>query len=106
MQQTSEFHDGSTVLAVAGHEKTLSGYGTAPIGNVTTISVYLLHFHLQFSPLDRSTSDAPQSYAHHTRWDPPFHFFILPVFVLAVLAAIVHLFMHFHHPPLHGALMG
>ena len=50
-------------------------------------------------------AETPQSYAHHTRWDPPFHFFILPVFVLAVLAAIVHLFMHFHHHPVHGVLM-
>ena len=50
-------------------------------------------------------AETPQSYAHHTRWDPPFHFFILPVFVLAVLAAIVHLFLHFHHRPVHGVLM-
>lgn len=49
--------------------------------------------------------DAPQSYAHHTRWDPPFHFFVLPVFVLAVLASIVHLFLRFHHHPVHGVLV-
>jgi hypothetical protein len=46
--------------------------------------------------------DTPQSYAHHTRWDPPFHFFILPVFVIAFIAAIVHLVLHFHHHPIHG----
>ena len=50
-------------------------------------------------------SDAPQSYAHHTRWDPPFHFFILPVFLIAFIAAIVHSIMHFHHHPLHAVLM-
>jgi hypothetical protein len=50
-------------------------------------------------------SDAPQSYAHHTRWDPPFHFFILPVFVIALIAAIVHLFLHFHHHPIHGVFV-
>ncbi|MGB9236662.1 MAG: DUF6526 family protein [Terriglobales bacterium] len=50
--------------------------------------------------------DAPQSYSHHTRWDPIFHFFVLPVFVLAVLAAIfVHLFRHFRPHPLHGILV-
>jgi hypothetical protein len=29
-------------------------------------------------------------YANHTRWDPPFHFFALPVILLTVIAAIVH----------------
>jgi hypothetical protein len=32
----------------------------------------------------------PQTYANHTRWDPPFHFFALPVILLTVIAAIVH----------------
>ena len=48
---------------------------------------------------------SPQSYAHHTRWDPPFHFFILPVFALAVIVAIVHFCMSIHHHPLHGAML-
>jgi hypothetical protein len=48
---------------------------------------------------------SPQSYAHHTRWDPPFHFFVLPVFVLAVLASIVHLFLHFRRSPIHSILL-
>jgi hypothetical protein len=39
-------------------------------------------------------SDAPQSYAHHTRWDPLFHFFILPVTALAVLGVIIHSVAH------------
>lgn len=46
-------------------------------------------------------ADAPQSYAHHTRWDPPFHFFIAPVFLIAFIASIVHFVMsliHRHHP--------
>jgi hypothetical protein len=46
-------------------------------------------------------ADAPQSYAHHTRWDPPFHFFIAPVFLIAFIASIVHFVMsliHHHHP--------
>jgi len=48
---------------------------------------------------------SPQSYAHHTRWDPPFHFFILPVFALAVILAVAHFFLHIHHHPLHSFLL-
>jgi len=49
--------------------------------------------------------DTPQSYSHHTRWDPLFHFFVLPMFFLAAVAAIVmHLFVHRAHP-LHGVLL-
>ncbi|MGA9527504.1 MAG: DUF6526 family protein [Terriglobales bacterium] len=40
---------------------------------------------------------APQSYSNHVRRDPWFHFFVLPVFVLALLAAITHIFLAFHH---------
>ncbi len=36
----------------------------------------------------------PQTLANHTRWDPPFHFFILPVFVLALILTLVHFFAH------------
>ncbi len=38
--------------------------------------------------------NAPQSYAHHTRWDPWFHFFVLPVFVLALIMSLIHFFAH------------
>lgn len=31
-----------------------------------------------------------QSYSSHTRWDPLFHFFIEPVFMLTVIIAVVH----------------
>jgi hypothetical protein len=34
--------------------------------------------------------NAPQSLATHTRFDPLFHFFALPVVGLSVIAAIVH----------------
>ena len=33
----------------------------------------------------------PQSLANHARLDPPFHFFVLPVFALTVIVAIVQL---------------
>ena len=36
----------------------------------------------------------PQNFANHTRWDPPFHFFVLPVFVLGLILTLVHFFAH------------
>jgi uncharacterized protein DUF6526 len=36
----------------------------------------------------------PQTFANHTRLDPPFHFFALPVFALGLLLALVHFFAH------------
>jgi uncharacterized protein (DUF983 family) len=41
---------------------------------------------------ERSMAEkVPQSLANHTRFDPPFHFFILPVFAITVIVAIVNL---------------
>ena len=42
----------------------------------------------------------PQTLANHARFDPPFHFFILPVFAITVIVASVHLV---RHPGLHSA---
>jgi hypothetical protein len=42
----------------------------------------------------------PQTFANHARYDPLFHFFVLPVFVLSTLAAIV---LFLWHPTLHSA---
>lgn len=36
----------------------------------------------------------PQNYANHTRFDPPFHFFLGPVFLLGVILSLVHFFYH------------
>ena len=36
----------------------------------------------------------PQTFANHTRWDPPFHFFVLPVFVIGLILTVVHFFAH------------
>jgi len=33
----------------------------------------------------------PQNLSNHARFDPPFHFFVLPVFAITVIIAIVHL---------------
>ena len=43
---------------------------------------------------------SPQSFSHHTRYDPLFHFFILPVFVITLIASVVHLV---RRPGLHSA---
>lgn len=37
----------------------------------------------------------PQTYANHTRLDPLFHFFLIPVFILGVILSLVHFFYHF-----------
>lgn len=34
---------------------------------------------------------ATQNLAHHTKWDPPFHFFIAPVFLINAIRSIVNL---------------
>jgi hypothetical protein len=36
----------------------------------------------------------PQNYKNHTRFDPPFHFFILPVFLLNIIFSIYHTIHH------------
>lgn len=39
----------------------------------------------------------PQTYANHRRFDPLFHFFLLPVFGLGLLLALIHFFAHITH---------
>lgn len=39
----------------------------------------------------------PQTLANHTRWDPAFHFFMLPVFALALILTLIHFFAHVAH---------
>ena len=43
-----------------------------------------------------------QTYSNHTRYDPPFHFFVLPVFAITLILSIVHLI---RRPGLHSAWM-
>jgi len=45
---------------------------------------------------------SPQTYANHTRFDPLFHFFLIPVFVLALIMALIHFFAHVGHSSLRG----
>lgn len=47
----------------------------------------------------------PQNLANHTRWDPPFHFLVLPVAVLTVVGVIFHSVRHvIHHPGVESAV--
>lgn len=39
----------------------------------------------------------PQTLANHTRWDPPFHFFVLPVLALGLILTLIHFFAHITH---------
>jgi len=44
----------------------------------------------------------PQTFANYTRWDPLYHFFALPVFLLLAIAGMVHFIWR---PGLHSGLM-
>jgi hypothetical protein len=44
----------------------------------------------------------PQTLKNHARIDPPFHFFILPVFSIVLISSIVEAIRHFGY---HSALM-
>jgi len=39
-------------------------------------------------------ADTQQTYANHTRWHPPFHFFVLPVMLINLIWWIVECFRH------------
>jgi uncharacterized protein DUF6526 len=41
------------------------------------------------------SQNAPQTYANHTRFDPLFHFFLIPVFALGLVLSLVHFCYHF-----------
>lgn len=39
-------------------------------------------------------ASAPQTYANHTRWHPPFHFFLAPVLLINLILSVVQLFRY------------
>jgi len=39
----------------------------------------------------------PQTFANHARFDPPFHFFVLPIFLLGLILSLIHFFAHITH---------
>jgi len=36
----------------------------------------------------------PQNFSNHTRFDPLFHFFLIPVFAFGVVFSLIHFFAH------------
>jgi hypothetical protein len=36
----------------------------------------------------------PQTFANHTRWDPLFHFFVIPIFAIGLIMTVIHFFAH------------
>jgi len=41
---------------------------------------------------EKPMAGKPQTFANHARFDPPYHFFLMPVMMLTVIITIVHLF--------------
>jgi len=77
------------VLVASGQIATIRG---PPIELVST----LLHWHV-FPQGGLMAENKPQTLANHVRWDPPFHFFVLPVFALGLILTLVHFFAHITH---------
>jgi len=48
------------------------------------------------------SAETPQNFSNHTRRDPLFHFFVLPVFAITLIAAMVHVI---RRPGLHSTCM-
>lgn len=46
----------------------------------------------------------PQTFANHSRLDPLFHFFIIPVFAVAWVMSLVHFFYHLSESTLGGKI--
>ena len=42
------------------------------------------------------SKETPQDFKHHGRFDPPFHFFLLPILLANLIISIVHLVHHLH----------
>lgn len=40
------------------------------------------------------SQNTPQNFANHTRFDPIFHFFLVPVFALGLVMTLIHFFAH------------
>lgn len=47
-------------------------------------------------------AEKPQTLANHTRFDPLFHFFLLPIFGIAVIMSLIHFFNHLRRSSVHG----
>jgi len=47
-------------------------------------------------------AEKPQTFANHTRFDPLFHFFPIPIFALGVIMSLIHFFYHLRESGMHG----
>jgi uncharacterized protein DUF6526 len=47
-------------------------------------------------------AEKPQTFANHTRFDPLFHFFLLPTFGFGVILSLIHFFYHLRESDLRG----
>ncbi len=47
-------------------------------------------------------AEKPQTFANHTRFDPLFHFFLIPIFSIAVIMALIHFFSHLRRSGMYG----
>jgi hypothetical protein len=58
------------------------------------------------SNTNRGTMPEPQNYKNHTRFHPPFHFFLLPVLLINLIVTIVVLIRRWpHHIAMHAWLV-
>src|SRR5262245_8762485 len=55
---------------------------------MANVIYFSIHSHL------RKPMDKPQTFANHARYDPAFHFFLLPVLVINVILVAVQLFRY------------
>jgi len=44
----------------------------------------------------------PQTFANHTRFDPLFHFFLVPIFTFGLIVSLVHFFHHLRQDSTRG----
>jgi hypothetical protein len=57
---------------------------------------------LNFSPEEPAMAETKlQNFANHTRFDPLFHFFLGPVFILGVVLSLIHFFAHLNEGDFH-----
>jgi len=47
-------------------------------------------------------AEKPQTFANHTRFDPLFHFFLIPIFGMGVIMSLIHFFYHLRESDLRG----
>jgi hypothetical protein len=47
-------------------------------------------------------AEKPQTFANHTRFDPLFHFFLIPIFALGLIMSLIHFFYHLRESGMHG----